>query len=406
MSITRHRDLRTGTPVWQSIRVPRLAVSAKPPRATRDCLVIGAGISGALVADALTDAGLSVAILDRRGPLRGSTPASTALLQYEIDTPLSVLARRIGRTRAERLWRRSKLSLDALRERTRHLGLRAGQANRDSLYLEGTELDAQGLRDECEARRRAGFEVNFLGPAEVLRRFGIPRRAALLGYGNLVANPRQLAAGFLKSSLARGATLHAPLDVTAVEPGATVRVHLRGGGELRCRSLVFATGYELLKGVPTAGHHIASTWVIATRPQRSALWEGEALIWEASDPYLYARVGPDRRVICGGEDEEFSDASHRYALLPAKTRALQRKLARLLPGIDATPEYAWSGSFGASTTGTPTIGPVPGLRNCYAVLGYGGNGITFSMLAAQVLRAQICGNGDPDQDLLAFGRRF
>ena len=30
-------------------------------------------------------------------------------------------------------------------------------------------------------------------------------------------------------------------------------------------------------------------------------------IWEASDPYLYMRATADGRVICGGEDEEFSD---------------------------------------------------------------------------------------------------
>lgn len=47
-------------------------------------LVIGAGISGAMIAKAFTEAGLSVAIVDRRGPLRGLTPASTTLLQYEL----------------------------------------------------------------------------------------------------------------------------------------------------------------------------------------------------------------------------------------------------------------------------------------------------------------------------------
>jgi glycine/D-amino acid oxidase-like deaminating enzyme len=42
------------------------------------------------------------------------------------------------------------------------------------------------------------------------------------------------------------------------------------------------------------------------------------------------------------------------------------------------------------------------MSNCYAVLGYGGNGITFSMMAAQVLRNILCGQGDADMELLAF----
>jgi glycine/D-amino acid oxidase-like deaminating enzyme len=46
------------------------------------------------------------------------------------------------------------------------------------------------------------------------------------------------------------------------------------------------------------------------------------------------------------------------------------------------------------------------MRNCFAALGYGGNGITFSMLSAQVLSAAIGGRDDPDADLFSFRRKF
>ena len=42
------------------------------------------------------------------------------------------------------------------------------------------------------------------------------------------------------------------------------------------------------------------------------------------------------------------------------------------------------------------------MPNCYAVLGYGGNGITFSALAAQLLRNQIVGSSDSDAQRFAF----
>ncbi|WP_293839446.1 FAD-binding oxidoreductase [Sphingopyxis sp.] len=111
-------------------------------------------------------------------------------------------------------------------------------------------------------------------------------------------------------------------------------------------------------------------------------------------------------MICGGEDEEISDADERDAKIADKTAALSRKLGALLPMIDATPVHAWAGSFGDSKTGTPTIGRIPRMPNCYAAMGYGGNGITFSMMAAQMLRALICGDGDPDADLVSFSRKF
>lgn len=407
MGLTHEMDLRTGTPVWQAFRVRGVATTALPRNLETDVLVVGAGISGAIVADLLSERGLSVAIVDRRGPLRGSTAASTALLQYEIDTPLRHLAKRIGRARAERIWRRSRLALDALRERARHLDINADCINRDSLYLEGDLLDEEGLRDECAARRDAGFEVSFLSRAEVRRRYGIRARAALLGYDNLAADPRRLAAGFLRAAHRRGARIHAPEEVVALDASTTgVVAETARGASIRARHVVLTTGYELAKGVPRRHHAVASTWALATRPHPRAPWPTECFVWEASEPYLYLRTTPDRRVVCGGEDEALADEAKRDALLPAKIEAIREKLSRLMPKLDTAPEYAWSGCFGTSDTGTPSIGPVPGMPSCFAVLGYGGNGITFSMMAAQMITNTIDGRGDPDADLVSFRRTF
>lgn len=392
--------------MWQRQRLPAVAHAPLSRSTTADVVVIGAGISGALVAEALSDAGLDVLVVDRRGPVRGSTMASTALLQYDIDTPLTHLATQVGSVDAVRIWRRSKLALDALRERTRRLDLDAAVDTRDAFYLAGDVLPPRALREEADARLRAGFEVIYRTPSEVEALTGIRRRAAVQSFGHMEADPRQLAAGYLNAAVSRGARIAAPVDVVQVTPG-TRTVRLRTGSSLTIRAshLVFATGYELAKGVPTEGHSVASTWAIATRPQPRRLWPSRAFIWEAADPYLYIRTTADGRVICGGEDEPFADASTRDALLPAKTRTLERKLKRLMPQLDTRAADAWCGSFGGSTTGTPTIGAVPGMPRCFAVLGYGGNGITFSALAAQMLRTAILGGAaDPDRDVFGFSR--
>ena len=105
-SVTHGRDLRTGTPVWLRRGLPRVPCAPLAESIAVDVAIVGAGVSGALVADALLQAGQSVAALDRRGPVRGSTAASTALLQFELDQPLSLLVRKIGREKAVRgYWR-------------------------------------------------------------------------------------------------------------------------------------------------------------------------------------------------------------------------------------------------------------------------------------------------------------
>ena len=60
-------------------------------------LVVGGGITGALIADELSAHGHEVAVIEQRDIGWGSTAASTALLQYEIDTHLLELAERYGR---------------------------------------------------------------------------------------------------------------------------------------------------------------------------------------------------------------------------------------------------------------------------------------------------------------------
>ena len=92
----------------------------------------------------------------------------------------------------------------------------------------------------------------------------------------------------------------------------------------------------------------------------------------------------------------------RDASIETKTARLEKKLGKLFPALDTRAEFAWTGCFGSSITGMPTIGEIPGHRHCYAVLGYGGNGITFSMLAATLLTKAILGKKDPDAKLFEF----
>lgn len=405
-SATDHRNLRTGTPVWLGGACPRMPTAdiRDLPRSA-DVVVIGAGITGAMVADALTTAGFSVVVLDRRAPCSGSTPASTALLQFEIDTPLIHLGRKIGMKKAQRAWLRSAKAVDDLAHRIGELRIDCDLRRRSAIYLPGNVLGVRGLDAELKARQAIGLPSERLDRDVLKRRTGIDRPMALVSSGAAEVDPLKLAAGLLRHSVRRGARVFSPVQVDEVVPGRSgVAVVIAGGDAIRARFVVFCTGYEVPKDVPMKGHKIISTWCIATRRQPRRLWPGRELIWEAHDPYIYIRTTADGRVVAGGGDEDFSDEATRDALFTRKTEALKRKLKGLLPGLDVEPEFRWTGSFGDSATGLPTIGAIPGMKGCSAVLGYGGNGITFSMMAAQLIQRQLTGIDDPDRDLFAFPR--
>jgi glycine/D-amino acid oxidase-like deaminating enzyme len=402
-AMARKLDLRTGKPVWLAYRAPAVPVAALTRDVTADVLVVGMGISGAMICDAVSAAGHSVIGVDRRRPLAGSTPASTALVQFEVDQPVTLLAQKLGKAKAERAWRRSRLAVLNLKGRIGDLGIRCRAASRPSLYLSGNVLGPGGLQAEARARTEIGIYSRYLKPAEVEAAFGIAGRSAILSQDNLAIDPRQLTAGLLLASRARGARFYKGVEIVGFEETASgVAAASAKGPVIRAGHVVLATGYELTDIVPRAPHQIISSWSIATRPQPANLWQDQAFIWEASDPYLYIRTTSDGRVICGGEDEDFTDEEKRDALIEEKSQTLTRKLGELLPKLDCRPEFKWAGAFGSTSTGLPFIGPVPRHPRIHAVMGYGGNGITYSRIAAELIATALDGGKDLDADIYAF----
>jgi glycine/D-amino acid oxidase-like deaminating enzyme len=397
MSLTRARDLRSGKTVWTGYRSMRVHGTRLQRSTSAEVIVIGAGISGALMAQCLAEAGMRPLLVDRRREaILGSTSASTALLQFELDTPLLGLRSAIGPRKADRVWLASREAVNELRTRAHRLGIDAQLHNRPSLYLAGNVLDAKGLKREAACRQRLGLPSEYLDWRALRHHFEINREAAVLSHGNAEANPVALAAGFLQQALRDGARFHAPHDITGIEAGRRgTTLQTSDGIELHARHVVLCTGYELPKIVPANGNRTTSTWAIATGPQPEALWPQNALIWEASDPYLYLRTTADGRVICGGEDEDLASAEGRDALTRAKTKSLENKLHVMFPRLDHKALFAWAGSFSTGRNGLPAFGAIPGYPRCHVVMGFGGNGITFSNLAAQVITGAIMGRKHP-----------
>ncbi len=83
-------DLRGGSPPWLS-GFKRPVRRKLEHSLACDVLVVGAGITGALMAEHLSRLGRKVCLIDRERAGFGSTAASTAMLQWEIDCPLSEL---------------------------------------------------------------------------------------------------------------------------------------------------------------------------------------------------------------------------------------------------------------------------------------------------------------------------
>lgn len=401
---TRKDDLRTGTPFW--VKTPHSTVAAQPSltRERFDVIVVGAGISGALVAEALTRAGKSVLILDRRPPVRGSTPASTAMIQHEIDMPLTRLRKKIGRDHADRAWLRSVRAVADLVKLAQKLKLDCQIRPKPALYLAGNEMGARAISAEAKARVEIGIRAEYLKRADLIARYAMDRPAAIWSEDSASANPAQLTAGLLQAALSRGGQIVSPVEITDMaELPSGIALATKKGEVLVAAHAVFCTGYEYLPQMKTKSHHVTSTWALATEPiSPLPAWMRDTIVWEAADPYLYFRTDATGRVIAGGEDEEASETNSDPKKLAKKARIIAAKLRDLTGVKIGKPAYTWSAPFSVTDDGLPIIDRVPGFERVFAVMGFGGNGITFSMIGAQIITAAITGKPDPDADIFRY----
>jgi glycine/D-amino acid oxidase-like deaminating enzyme len=148
--------------------------------------------------------------------------------------------------------------------------------------------------------------------------------------------------------------------------------------------------------VRSSVHQVSSSWAIATVPQPHQVWKDGALTWEDAKDYLYARTTRAGRIIIGGEDStDIIEPEARDRMIPEKSRVLAQRLAALWPRANTEVEFRWAGTFDTTADGLPLIGPVPGAKGVYAAYGYGGNGITFSFLAARLIGDLIAGKTSP-----------
>lgn len=398
-------DLRTAYPFWL-LRGGIIRSYASLEHDTRaDIVVMGGGISGALTAWYLCKAGFDVIVVDKRHIGMGSTAASTALLQYEIDTPLTELSRRIGEKNAVLSYQLCIDAIARLREICGHW-TETGFRLRPSLQYASFKKDIPWLREEYDLRRKNGIQLEWLDRQDIISKFGFAKDAALFSRTGAEVNAYDLCHALLHHGHRYGLRVHAHTPITGIrELKNGVELKTLQGQTLRARKLVIACGYEAARYIPRKVQTLQSTYAIVSEPvQSSHLWHRNALIWETARPYLYLRTTTDNRVLIGGKDDAFSDPHLRNRALPAKARALEHAFVRLFPAIRFKTDFSWAGVFASTKDGLPFIGSLPGKPHTYFALGFGGNGITFSVIAAQIISQLAAGKKVPHAGIFGFNR--
>ncbi|MFQ3786174.1 NAD(P)/FAD-dependent oxidoreductase [Halomonas sp. A29] len=400
-------DLKSGYPFWAVKNGLMYAFPQLDADLICDVAVVGAGITGALIADELARHGHDVVVLDQRDVCWGSTSASTALLQYEIDTHAIDLARRFDQTSALLAYQSSLRAISMI-EAVAHAVGDVDFSMCESLYYASNRADHPRLADEFAWRKQHGFPVRWLSRTALKGEYGLTAPSAILSSVAARVDPYRLASRLLRRMQRQGTRVFDRTQVKAITATTrSVQLTTASGVSIRAKHAVIASGYEaqcwLLQRVATN----LSSYAYISDPIDSAElgWLASTMLWESARPYLYLRSTGDGRLLVGGEDDDRDIPARRDRSVDRKAATLQRKVSHLLPYLHARPTFAWAGTFAETSDGLPLFGSHPqyGTRVLFA-LAYGGNGITYSMLGAELLRAQIERRRHPLTALFAFAR--
>ncbi|PUV25514.1 NAD(P)/FAD-dependent oxidoreductase [Sphingobacterium athyrii] len=399
-------DLKSNEPFWLIKNGLLATYPALREDKVCDVLIVGGGITGALIAHQCISMGKKCVLIDKREIVNGSSAATTSMLQYEIDTPLYQLMELIGEEGAIASYEACSKAIDNIGLLSRKIGSKAGFRTKDSLYYASRKKDITWLKQEFDARKAAGFKVKWLDEDEIKTRYHLDK-----AYGGILSEQGASIDAFCFAHELLTHNVRHGLEVFDKTALISVKSNLRShtaevstGATIRAKKIIYCIGYETVGVIPEKFVDLLSTFAIVSEVNPSLYQRyKDLLIWNTSDPYLYMRTTDDGRFLIGGEDEEFRNPQKRDALIAKKTDKLERSFHKIFNRPFFT-DFSWAGTFGVTKDGLPYIGEHKQFKNTYFVCGFGGNGITFSVTAMEMVAHWLENKKHPLSEWFRFGR--
>lgn len=371
-----------------------------------DVLIIGGGITGALMAHACTKEGLKTVLIDKREIANGSTSATTSMLQYELDIPLHELIEQIGEDAAVASYKSCRDAIYKIQEVVKEVKSNCGFELKKSLYFCADKKDLNDLKKEYETRKNYGFEVEWLEEDELKKSYGIVSKGAILSKDGASIDAFKLTHDILFYNAKKGLQVFDKTESTKITyQKDKIFIKTQTGHAITTGKIIYCTGYETQHFLPEKIVKLKSTYACVSEVQHT-LSEAlkETLFWNTSKPYLYLRATDEGRILIGGEDENFKNAYKRDLLLDRKESKLKKTFHEVMPHTVYHADFMWAGTFGETKDSLPYIGEHAKFPNSYFVLGFGGNGIAFSAIGMELIIDLIKQQPNPLSHFFRFGR--
>jgi glycine/D-amino acid oxidase-like deaminating enzyme len=241
---------------------------------------------------------------------------------------------------------------------------------------------------------------------EELKSWGLLARGAIISASGGVIDTYGIALNLIKYNSDKGLKVFDRTEVTAIKhtPDGIIAETNRGIS-IHCQQVINCTGYESTDQLKEDIVKLKSTYAIASEAfeELPAAFK-DKIYWDNSNPYFYFRGTDDNRIVMGGGDVNFKNAAARDALIDKKEKMLVKNFHQFFPEINFKSDYAWAGTFGETADGLPYMGKSNPEKKEHYVLGFGGNGITFSVMGMQAIVPSLRNEPHPFLEYYKFNR--
>ena len=353
---------------------------------TAEVVVVGAGIVGTTAAHLLTEAGLSVALLEARRIGRQVTGRSTAKITTQHSLIYHHLIENFDLETARHYADANRLGMNQIKQWVDHLGIECAFEQKHAYIYCNSPLRIDELEAEADASGRVGLEADLLDKAPL----PFPTAGALQSRNQAQFNPAQYLIGLANATETAGASVFEETRVTSVEDKDGWQLKT-GRASIQAKNVVLATNLPIAGPVPydertRPRSHIAMAFRVDPRAAIDGMFIG------IDEPTHSLRMGRDQDgpllIVLGakfGTGLEGNVARH-FGELEAWTRQ------HLEVGDVA---WRWGNEDYETADRIPFAGAVPQALGLYVATGFNAWGISNGTAAGILIAQQILGES-PD----------
>ncbi len=370
-----------------------------------DVLIIGGGMSGAMIANELTGAGFEVSVADAAAPGLASSDGNTGIVQYCSDMSLHEMIAEWGEKHAVDFYKLSLEGMDLLGAMANRVGADVGYRAGHSLFLAAKKSGIKDVEQQCRTLNKHGFPAEVITADSLRSDFGLTAHAAMRTAQDANLNPYKMVQALHTDSMEHGAKAYKNARMTSYTKRAGGFLVRFGRLHIRANKLILAMGYarDAYPPIEDAAER-NTTYSFVTEPIQGKLWGKGDMVWDDQDPYTHFRITEDKRIIAGGRDRSGARLGGE-AKIRRETDALYAKVKAYFPDLSAAITHRWQSVFGESKDGLPFIGRDANDSDLFYAFGFGGNGTCYSAMAAKLITGFLSGKPHPLAYTAAYPRQ-